>query len=100
MPYTLFRGTEMLGRVEMHHVSAKGMSGYLIARDSNVALRSVTQMHMLAFEHVPAKIIAVPEEPEAIGGARRSNGSQGPLTPATDDMEVAPEDELRVLDND
>src|SRR3954465_7718170 len=100
MPYTLFRGTEMLGRVEMDPGSAKGMSGYLIARDSNVALRSVTQMHMLAFAHVPAKIVAVPEEPPAIDDGPRPHESHVALSPATDDMEVAPEDELRVLDND
>jgi hypothetical protein len=100
MPYTLFRGNETLGRVEMHHLSAKGMSGYLVPRDGDVSLRSETQMHMLAFTHVPAKIVSMPEEPEVVDGPPHPSEGQGALTPPSDDMEVAPGDELRLLEND
>lgn len=100
MAYTFFRGADLLGGIETVHESDKFVSGVLIPRDDNVTLGSEGQMHFPALDGAPANIARLLQEPELLDGPPRAGQSGGALNPVTDDMLVAPKDELRVLEDD
>jgi hypothetical protein len=103
MTYTLLRGADLLGRVEMRRVDQKFMSGLLIPRDAHVSLPGETQMRVSAPGQAPAVVVTVREEPEVMDApSRRRTGeaSSGALQPVTEDMKVEPRAQLRLLDDE
>jgi hypothetical protein len=101
--YALLRGTDLLGRVETKDDDSISLMGILVPRDESVVLRSETQMHVATSPSSPDSVFSMPDEPELLDRPKPPSSTSGgsfALNPVTDDMTVAPKDELRLLKND